>query len=357
MGERQGSAAPVAAGERVVRPEFTGTASEYFRVWIVNLFFTLGTLGIYSAWAKVRKRRYLYGCTRLDGDSFDYFASPKAVLRGRIVAVAIFIGYALAGEIYPPSHFAFWAVGLLALPWLLVKAMSFNARNSAYRGLRFDFQATPRQAARLYLGLALVVVLTAGVAMPWFMARHRAFIASHHAFGTSGFRCELPARSFYRIYFLALLIVLAFAVPGVALSGYLTFLQFQNKISLPQSLGWLVWVLPILPVYVGYAFAYAYAQARTANLFWSRVEGDGVRFASTLAAWGLVKLYFSNVLAIACTAGMLIPWAVVRTLRYRLANFSMIVAGTPLYAGNPSLAPVGAASQELGDFFNVDVGV
>src|ERR687887_227879 len=212
MGETQGSAAAVAAGERVVRPEFTGTASEYFRVWIVNLFFTLATLGIYSAWAKVRKRRYLYGCTRLDGDTFDYFASPKAVLRGRIVAVAIFVAYALVGEIYPPSHFAFWAVGLLALPWLLVKAMSFNARNSAYRGLRFDFQATPRQAARLYLGLLLVVVLTAGLAMPWFLARHRAFIASHHAFGTSGFRCELPARSFYRIYILALVMVLAFAV-------------------------------------------------------------------------------------------------------------------------------------------------
>src|SRR5882762_10043591 len=148
MGEAQGGAAAVSADERVVRPEFTGTAAEYFRVWIVNLFFTLATLGIYSAWAKVRKRRYLYGCTRLDGESFDYFASPKAVLRGRIVAVAIFVAYALAGEVYPPAHFAFWAIGALALPWLLVKALSFNARNSAYRGLRFDFEATPGQAAR-----------------------------------------------------------------------------------------------------------------------------------------------------------------------------------------------------------------
>src|SRR5216117_1580348 len=59
------------ADERQVQPEFTGTAAEYFRIWIVNLFFTLATLGIYSAWAKVRKRRYFYGSTRLDGDSFE----------------------------------------------------------------------------------------------------------------------------------------------------------------------------------------------------------------------------------------------------------------------------------------------
>jgi uncharacterized membrane protein YjgN (DUF898 family) len=357
MGNVQQDAAALEADERVVKPEFTGTASEYFRVWIVNLFFTLVTLGIYSAWAKVRKRRYLYGCTRLDGDSFDYFASPKAVLRGRIVAVAIFVAYALAGEVYPPSQFGFWAIGLLAMPWLLVKAVSFNARNSAYRGLRFDFDATPQQAARVYLGMLLVVVLTAGLALPWFVARHRAFIASHHAFGTSGFRCELPARPFFRIYVVAGLIALGFAVPGVLLSGYLAYQQMSRNITLPESMAWLVWVLPLVPIYAGYAIAYAYAQARTANLFWGCVRAEGVRFACTLSPWSLTKLYFGNLVAVACTAGMLIPWAVVRSLRYRLANFSMIVAGTPVYTFNPDLAPVGAASQELGDFFNVDVGV
>src|SRR6267143_1839129 len=155
-------------------------------------------------------RGYLYGCTRLDGDTFDYFASPKAVLRGRIVAVAIFVAYALAGEVYPPAHFAFWAIGALALPWLLVKSLSFNARNSAYRGLRFDFEATPGQAARIYLGRLLVVVFTA----------------------------------------------------------------------------WLVWLLPLVPIYAGYAVGYAFLQARTANLFWSHVQGEGMRFASTLSAWG-----------------------------------------------------------------------
>ena len=33
---------------------FTGQGAEYFRIWIVNLALTVATLGIYSAWAKVR---------------------------------------------------------------------------------------------------------------------------------------------------------------------------------------------------------------------------------------------------------------------------------------------------------------
>ena len=37
---------------------FTASGSEYFRIWIVNLLLTLGTLGLYYPWARVRKLRY-----------------------------------------------------------------------------------------------------------------------------------------------------------------------------------------------------------------------------------------------------------------------------------------------------------
>jgi len=46
---------------------FTGDAREYFNIWIVNIALTILTLGIFSAWAKVRKKRYFYGNTYADG--------------------------------------------------------------------------------------------------------------------------------------------------------------------------------------------------------------------------------------------------------------------------------------------------
>lgn len=48
------------------RFSFTGTGSEYFRIWIVNLLLSIVTLGIYSAWAKVRRMKYFYRNTRLN---------------------------------------------------------------------------------------------------------------------------------------------------------------------------------------------------------------------------------------------------------------------------------------------------
>jgi len=337
---------------RLIRPEFTGSGREYFRIWIVNLFFTLITLGIYSAWAKVRKKRYFYGSTRLDGDTFDYFASPRTILKGRIVAFIIFVIYAFAAELYPASGYAMWGAFLLALPWLVMRALTFNARNSAYRGLRFDFAAAPREAVRVYFGMPLVVGLTLGLAYPWFIARQKAFVLSHHALGTTRFGCDVSAREFFGIYILGFIILLALIVPAAGLMGVMVATQ-----ALPETHAWIGIAVPVALMYAAYAVVYAFIQARTTNLLWNGAHGPGMRFSSTLGSGKLAYLYIGNVVAIAATAGLLIPWAVVRTLRYRLENLALFVADEVPHEANPSLERVGATGQELGDIFNLDLGI
>ena len=341
-----------ATDEKAIRPEFTGSAAEYFRIWIVNLFFTLITLGIYSAWAKVRKKRYFYGSTRLDGDSFDYFASPKTILKGRIVAVAVFMVYAFAAELYPASAYAFWAAFLLILPWLVMRSLMFNARNSAYRGLRFDFTATPREAVRVYIGMPIIVGLTLGLAFPWFMARQKAFVLAHHALGTTRFGCDVPVREFFGIYILGGIILFLLFFPIAGLMGFAVASE-----ALPESIAWAGFMIPAILMYASYAVVYAFVQARTTNLLWNGAHGPGIRFASTLRAARLARLYIGNVVAIAATAGLLIPWAVVRTLRYRLENLAMHVRDEAPHEANPALERVGAMGQELGDIFNLDLGI
>nr|WP_257713229.1 YjgN family protein [Vibrio neptunius] len=38
-------------------------------------------MGIYSAWAKVRTKRYFYGNTYVDNDNFEYHAVPMQILK------------------------------------------------------------------------------------------------------------------------------------------------------------------------------------------------------------------------------------------------------------------------------------
>ena len=345
-------AGATATRERIICPEFTGSAAEYFRIWIVNLFFTLITLGIYSAWAKVRKKRYFYGCTRIDGDTFDYFGSPQAILKGRVVAVLLFLIYAFTAELYPSSKLVFIGAFVLALPWLVVRTLAFNARNSAFRGLRFDFVATPRAAVPVYLGMPLLVVLTGGIAYAWFAARNKAFVVSHHALGTTRFGCELRGGDFFKIYLLAGLMMIALGIPIGLLLGFV-----MTKLELPDGIAWVSFVVPAILMYAAYAIVYSYVQARTINLLWNNAHGPGLHFGSTLKARRMMRLYLGNLAAIAASAGLLIPWAVIRTLRYRLENFTVTDQGPDTYEANPALERVGATGQEFGDIFNVDLGL
>jgi uncharacterized membrane protein YjgN (DUF898 family) len=102
---------------------------------------------------------------------------------------------------------------------------------------------------------------------------------------------------------------------------------------------------------------YAFIQARTTNLLWNGAHCPGIHFSSTLAAARLARLYVGNVVAIAATAGLLIPWAVIRTLRYRLERLAMHVQDETPHEANPQLERVGATGQELGDIFNLDLGL
>ena len=147
---REAAATPevVSLPPREIRPVFTGSGSEYFRIWVVNTLLTLSTLGIYSAWAKVRRTRYLWQNTRLDGFAFDYHARPIAILRGRILALSLFGFYTYAFEF---SRVA----GIVALllicalgPWLFMRSQQFKLANTSWRGLRFGFETHTLEAFR-----------------------------------------------------------------------------------------------------------------------------------------------------------------------------------------------------------------
>ncbi|MBK87886.1 MAG: thymidylate kinase, partial [Gammaproteobacteria bacterium] len=91
MSETSDLIADETVASQTVRFHFYGQGGEFFRIWIVNLVLSILTLGVYSAWAKVRTKRYFYGSTELAGDRFDYLASPIAILKGRLIAVS-FLG-------------------------------------------------------------------------------------------------------------------------------------------------------------------------------------------------------------------------------------------------------------------------
>ena len=117
-----------ASASRPISLTFEGRAEDYFAIWVVNLLFTILTLGAYSAWAKVRRLQFFYGNSRLAGDGFSYLARPIVLLRARILVLAVLLSYLAALWASPPVGLLLTLVLIPVYPWVLHRSLRFNSR-------------------------------------------------------------------------------------------------------------------------------------------------------------------------------------------------------------------------------------
>ncbi len=347
---------------------FRGSAREYFRIWIVNLCLTLLTLGIFSAWAKVRKKRYFYSHTTLDGTPFQYLGQPVPILKGRVIAATAFLIY------YASSHFFTFlmpyilATGAVLAPWVIVRSAAFNARYSAFRNMTFQFEGRYRDALGvlyvwgivpvLVVGtmfswwgqpvVAGVVFLAFGISFPWWIRRFKNFIIGHTIYGGKKGVFSATGGQFFMVYFISGLIIVAMMIITGILAATLVASIRKSQVLLS--------VLAV-PMYAGYVLAYAYLQAHSSNLLWNNTQLGPLSFQSTLLGRGMAKLYLTNAIGIIASLGLLTPWAVMRTLKYRADNLRVLQEGELTEFFGSETSAVQAIGSEMGDFFDVDLSL
>ena len=346
---------PVLGRERIEHPfEFHGDAREYFRIWIVNLALSIVTLGIFSAWAKVRTQRYFYGNTRLAGVPFEYLAKPWPILKGRLIAVVLFGGYVLAGQFSLKLQLGAAAVIGLLTPWLLVRGLAFRARYSSWRGINFRFVPDYGEAYIRYLLLGLPVLLTLGLMYPYVKARQKAFFVEHHRYGGSWFSFRATPAQFYPPYLIAWGAIFAWMFVASITAGMLIFSSIGAGTGAPPV--WVVYVY-VIPLYLGYFVVWAFLAATLANLVYNHSDLGRHRFRSTLKGHSLLWIYAGNTVAILASAGLLIPWAKVRLARYRAQTFTVLAGGDLSDFRAESRTDVGAAAAEMDGLFDIDIGL
>lgn len=338
--------------------EFTGRAGEFFGIWIVNVVLSVLTLGIYSAWAKVRTERYFYGNTRLDGSGFEYLASPIAILKGRLVAYAVAIVLGLTAHfqllvVYIPLLMAI----LLMLPWLLQRTLRFRARYSAWRGLRFRFVNGVDDAYLNFLFRPMLQIPTLYMLLPWVRRHQQEYVVTGHRFGGLRFGFGGDVGAYYLPFAIAI---------GLGFAGYLLMLggMVGGGLLMETTKGddgapapWAVFAMfvPVIVVYFALLALPVFLRTRYTNLLWANTRLGPHRFACTLRARDVIWIYASNGLAIVASLGLLVPWAMVRIARYRAAHFQVLALGDlDAFVAEAERAE-GATSAELVDALDLDV--
>ena len=112
-----------------------------------------------------------------------------------------------------------------------------------------------------------------------------------------------------------------------------------------------------MPFYFSYVFAFAYVRANTTNVVWNNARLGPVTFRSSLVSTELFALYVTNALGIIASAGLAIPWAVMRTMRYRIEHLQARTESPFAQFVGDDRSSVHAAAAETGDFFDLDLSL
>ena len=375
--------APTPEGGYRLGIEFTGSGSEYFRIWIVNLVLIIVTLGIYFPWAKVRRLRYFSGNTLVAGEPLDFHGSPIKMLKGYVLVGVLFAVYSAAGNFSPVAGFVAFLVIVALAPALFKSAMQFRLANTSWRGLRFSFKGdlvgAYRAAVPFFLPGLAVVGLSMGVVdqrrppdwfgvglalvmalffltLPWLLWNFKRYQHNHYALGSLQTSLRTSVGSFYMLFLKAIVPVI---VAGIAV-GLLFGVFFGAMPKQPGAGGLsmvLMFMLLLLALIVPMATIKPIFVALMQNLVWSRTGNDRIRFYSELSIWSLLLLNLKNWLLIVVTLGLYWPFAAIATARMRLEAVRIATRDDPQTMFAQMSTDGEAAGDAAGDLFGFDIGL
>jgi uncharacterized membrane protein YjgN (DUF898 family) len=386
---------------------FTGSGSEYFKIWIVNVLLTIITLGIYYPWAKVRNRRYFYANSTLEDRNFEYHATGKQLFLGYMLGVMFFIFYNILGQANPLLSVGLMLLLFIAIPWLIWRSLMFNMRVTSFSNVHFSFKGTlgkayvnyflyPFLAFTLFFSpliFSVVVtnyLLTSGVdsmdsldillpvamIVAWVGAfyliavikkRNTEYRLNGLYYGQGRFKSDLVSKKFLMINLKALGIFILFAIGIGTLFGLMGGNEILQSFNNPETMkqhqqlpegfvqlfvmgyGTMLLVVLLLSSYI-------ISRQRT-YIYGNTTLDEKINFSSTLRARELAWVMFSNFLLIIITFGLAFPWTKVRTARLMLENTLVDTSvGFNEYLTQKE-DEVSAFGDQIGEAFDIDIDI
>ncbi len=369
--------------------KFTGSGSEYFRIWIVNLLLILLTLGLYYPWAKVRRLRYFMGNTLVGGQALGFHGKPWKMFKGYVLVAILFGLYSVAGKLSATAGLTALLIVAALWPALFKSSMQFRLANTSWRGLRLRFHGDlagayramlpvfvpavffvgalvfvpNRQAPPLWYGYMSIAVglLTLAVA-PWVLWNLKQYQHNHYGLGYLQTSFQATAGSFYKLSLKVFGIgLLLFGVP-MAVFGVMAATQFGRGPVQPGqgSMLALASLLPLLGMLVIVVGVRAYAVARMQNLVWAQTgtSSSDLQFDSTLRVGALMWRIAKNLFLTVITLGLYWPFAAVAMTRLRLEAVQIQSRNDPeQWVCEVQGSEGETAGDAAGDFFGLDVGL
>ncbi len=312
--------------ESLHRPSFHGRGGILFAIWIVNIFLSLVTLGVYYFWGKVKVRRFLFGQTEFEGDRFEYHGTGKELLMGFLKALLLFFIPIFLLNSVPQllktgpvvrAIAAGLAYGILMVfvPVALVGARRYRLSRTSWRGIRFSFRGETWDFLKIFAFGSFLSTITLGLYFPFFDAKRYHFMISQSYFGSQKFTFDGCGRDLFRPFLFSLLLT-----------------------------------LPTLGLY------WFWYWAKRQRYYWEHTSMGPARFRSSVTGRVLLNLYVGNFLIGLITLGLGWPWTLTRKARYA-CKYLILQGPLELAEIHQDARQASATGEAMSGFLDADFSI
>lgn len=169
---------------------FHGETIPYFGIVVINVVYTVLTLGLYYPWAKTKLRNYIWSEISLEGTRFVYNGTGKELFKGFIIVYSIFalvLGFPYLLMNTPAIGFigliVFYLFLIFVLPFAIYAGWRYRVSRTSWRGIFFSFHGKFSQFAKTFYLHGLLAFVSFGIYYPWFRVKIQDYLISHTTFG------------------------------------------------------------------------------------------------------------------------------------------------------------------------------
>jgi len=319
------AARPTPPVSQSYRFSYQGEGGAFFLLLLKNILLTVITLGIYAAWAKTERRKYIWSNVEIHGQRLKYTGTGKEVFIAYLKLAgfyAVFIGgpFLVGKAISKETAMlvqGLFVLGLMALiPFAMYWARAYVLSRTQWRGIRFGLvEGGAGQYAKTFIGGYLLTLLTLGIYGPFWINNLRRIMTHSTRLGSEPFQYDGVGKDVFWIVFRGVLL-------SIVTLGIYSF-----------------WM-----------------QAELQRYFMSHTAFSGARGRSEMTGGFLLKIIALNLIGTTLTLGMAFPWITTYTLREVLQRIAF-EGHVDFEAITQRAAVAGAGGEVLADALDVGFGV
>lgn len=365
----QAAAAQSVAGGRVTvkanRLGYSGQTGSVYKIWLLNIFLTVITLGTYSFWGKTRMRRYITGCFKLGGDHFEYTGTGKELFVGFLkVSPVIMLLYAGAFFLPPQLVVIIYLPIIYLIPVAIFMAMRYRLNRLTWRGIRARLTGSPFRFGGFALWRMFLNVISFGILIPASDIATYGYMVNRAGIGNVRAKFDGKAAALIRTHIVTLIlcvvgiIAITGATVGMAYLGMPAIdendpaAKAQYAAQISQVMSGAVFIAIMLSIgWIMLVRSYYHAA-----LMREKMRGmtlGKMRFKCTATGFDVLKLRLGNLLIIVFTLGLGFPFVIQRRMRFMAEK---VIVGGDLDDAQMMQAAreKGAAGEGLDDLFGID---